>query len=31
MLTETNGEPWNPVPAKNKAPQVRGVYITLER
>ena len=31
MLTEMNGEPWNPVPAKDKAPQVRGVYITLER
>ena len=31
MLTEMNGEPWNPVPPKDKAPQVRGVYITLER
>ena len=30
MLTETNGEPWNPVQPKDKAPQVRGVYITLE-
>ena len=31
MLTEMNGEPWNPVPPKDKAPQVRGVCITLER
>ena len=31
MLTEMNGEPWNPVPPKDKAPQVRGVYTTLER
>ena len=31
MLTEMNGEPWNPVSPKDKAPQVRGVYITLER
>ena len=31
MLTEMNGEPWNPVPPKDKAPQARGVYITLER
>ena len=31
MLTEMNGEPWNPVPAKHMAPQVRGVCITVER
>ena len=31
ILTEMNGEPWNSVPQKDKAPQVRGVYITLER
>ena len=31
MLTEMNGEPWNPVPPKDKAPQVHGVYITMER
>ena len=31
MLTEMNGEPWNPAPPKDKAPQVRGMYITLER
>ena len=31
MFTEMNGEPWNPVPPKDKAPQVRGVYIALER
>ena len=31
MFTEINGEPWNLVPPKDKAPQVRGVYITLER
>ena len=31
MLTEMNGEPWNLVPPKDKAPQVRGVYITLDR
>ena len=31
MMTEMNGEPWNPVPPKDKAPQVRGVCITLKR
>ena len=31
MLTDMNGEPWNRVPPKDKAPQVSGVYITLER
>ena len=31
MSTEMNGETWNPVPPKDKAPQVRGVYITLKR
>ena len=32
MLTEIIGDPWNPTPQpKDKAPQVRGVYITLER
>ena len=31
MLTKMNGEPWNLVPPKDKAPQVRGVYVTLER
>ena len=30
-MTEMNSEPWNPVPAKDKAPHVRRVYITLER
>ena len=31
MLTEMIGDPWNPTPQpKDKAPQVRGVYITLE-
>ena len=30
-LTEMHGEPWNLVPPKDKAPQVRGVYITLRR
>ena len=30
--TEMIGDPWNPTPQpKDKAPQVRGVYITLER
>ena len=32
MLTEMNGEPWNPTGHhQDKPPQVRGVYITLER
>ena len=32
MLTEMNGDPWNPTPQpRDKPPQVRGVYITLER
>ena len=32
MLTELNGEPWNPTGHhQDKPPQVRGVYITLER
>ena len=32
MLTEMNGEPWNPTAHhQDKPPQVRGVYITLER
>ena len=31
MLTEMNGEPWKLVPPKDRAPQVRGVFITLER
>ena len=32
MLTEMNGEPWNPTAHHHdKPPQVRGVYITLER
>ena len=31
MSTEMNGEPWSPVPPKDKAPQVRGVYTPLER
>ena len=31
MLNEMNGEPWNPMPPKDKAPQVRGVFTTLER
>ena len=31
MLTEMIGEPWKPVPAKDKAPQARGVCTSLER
>ena len=32
MLTEMNGDPWTPMPQpRDKPPQVRGVYITLER
>ena len=32
MLTEMIGHPWNPTPQpRDKPPQVRGVYITLER
>ena len=32
MLTEMNGEPWNPTGHhQDKPPQVRGVYITLEQ
>ena len=32
MLTDMNGEPWNPTGHhQDKPPQVRGVYITLER
>ena len=32
MLTEMNGEPWNPTAHhQERPPQVRGVYITLER
>ena len=32
MLTEMNGEPWNPTAHhQDTPPQVRGVYITLER
>ena len=32
MLTDMKGEPWNPTQQpKDKAPQVRGVYITLGR
>ena len=32
MLTEMNGEPWNPTTHhQDRLPQVRGVYITLER
>ena len=32
MLTEMNGEPWNPTGHhQDKPPQVRGVYITVER
>ena len=32
MLTEMDGDPWNPTPqSRDKPPQVRGVYITLER
>ena len=32
MLTEMNGDPWNPTPqSRDKPPQMRGVYITLER
>ena len=32
MLTDMNGEPWNPTGHhQDKPPQVRGVYITPER
>ena len=32
MLTDMNGEPWNPTGHhQDRPPQVRGVYITLER
>ena len=32
MLTEMNGDPWNPTPQpRDKPPQALGVYITLER
>ena len=32
MLTDMNGEPWNPTGHhQDKPPQVRGMYITLER
>ena len=32
MLTEMNGEPWNPkAHHRDRPPQARGVYITLER
>ena len=31
MFAEMVGDPWNPTPQpKDKAPQVRGVYITLK-
>ena len=32
MLTEMNGEPWNPTAHHHdRLPQARGVYVTLER